>query len=41
MGDGPKVEETSSDGQNNEKAKELGMFAFKRHLFVPLSIEVG
>mgnify|MGYP000857110768 CR=1 FL=1 len=41
MSDGPKVEETSYDGQNNEKAEELGMFAFKLHLFVPLSIEVG
>ena len=41
MGDGPKVEETSSDGKNNEKAEELGMFAFRLHLFVPLSKEVG
>jgi len=41
VSDGPKVEKTSSDGQNNEEAKELGMFAFKLHLFVPLSIEVG
>lgn len=41
MGDGPKVEKTSSDGQNNEKPEELGMFAFRRHLFVPLSREVG
>ena len=41
MGDGPKVEKTSSNGQNNEKAEELGMFAFKLHLFVPLSREVG
>ncbi|KXT79923.1 hypothetical protein SORDD14_01514 [Streptococcus oralis] len=41
MGEGPKVEETSTDGQNNEKAEEFGMFAFKLHLFVPLSREVG
>ena len=41
MSDGPKVEKARSDGENNEKPEELDMFAFKLHLFVPLSIEVG
>ncbi len=38
---GQKVEKASSDGEDNEKAEEFGMFAFRLHLFVPLSREVG